>query len=259
MVDITQKEFEQLKNIVYKECSIYLSAKQMSSVKAKLQRIMTHTNVENVSEYLGLIKNSPTHMQEFINEMTVNETYFFRENDHFIFVKRLYEKRGKLRIWSAASSIGVEAYTIAMITGGMCEILGTDINDNVIKKARMGFYPESMLNNIPSEYVSKYCLKGRGRYEGNFLIDRKLVLNISFQKHNLAFYNASYGLFDVIFLRNVLIYFDVQTKQKVVDNLVKNLKVGGYFIISHTENLNDLSIPYFKKVQPSIFQKVENY
>jgi chemotaxis protein methyltransferase CheR len=165
------------------------------------------------------------------------------------------------RVWSAASSVGAEAYTIAMIldnylTKHQWEIIGTDINTDVIKKAKMGLYPEAWIDKIPANYKSQYCLKGKGKYEGQFLIDRKLSKNMRFDINNLTILNLSFGMFDVIFLRNVLIYFNSEIKQKVVDNLLKCLNIGGYFIISLTENLNGLDTRKLKKIQSSIYQRI---
>ena len=103
----------------------------------------------------------------------------------------------------------------------------------------------------------KYCLRGKGKYQGKFLIDRVISENMLFEVGNLLKYNEKVGKFDVIFLRNVLIYFDNNTKQTVVDNVLRNLKIGGYFFISLTENLNMLHVPSLKQVDTSIYQKIK--
>ena len=126
----------------------------------------------------------------------------------------------------------------------------------MLKKARVGLYPEEWIDKIPSVFKSKYCLKGKGIHEGQFLIDRGLMSNISFKTANLLEANFDLGLFNVIFLRNVLMYFDIQTKQKVVDNAIDRLIVGGYFIISLTENLNMIDTPRLKQINTSVYQRV---
>ena len=183
---------------------------------------------------------------EMLDLITTNETYFFRESGHFDFLKEYlmeYKDVMKVRIWSAASSVGAEAYSIAMVCdsllpSNMWEVLGSDINNHVIKKARMGLYQISWSEKISPEFRHKYCLKGKGKYEGKFLIDRQLAKNVRFINSNLLERNSSFGEFNIVFLRNVLIYFNDETRKKVVNNIISNMKSGSLLIISQTENLN---------------------
>ncbi len=200
-----------------------------------------------------------------VNLITTNETYFFREIEHFEFLQKNiipeHPYKSKFRVWSAASSVGAEAYSTAMILDSAMantdwEIVGTDINSEVIKKARIGLYPESWVEKIPSSLRNKYCLKGKGSHQGKFLIDRSLIPNMKFDTANLLELNPQFGKFNLIFLRNVLIYFDNATKQKVVDNVISNLLPGGYFFISHTENLNMIDISKLKQVKTAMYQKI---
>jgi chemotaxis protein methyltransferase CheR len=199
-----------------------------------------------------------------INLLTTNETYFFREIQHFEFLQNdiltTYYPKSKFRVWSAASSVGAEAYSTAMIldrhfSKSNWEVVGTDINTDVIKKARVGLYPESWVEKIPTELRKLYCLKGKGESSGKFLIDRCLIPNMRFEENNLLDIRNDLGKFDLIFLRNVLIYFDDTTKKRVVDGVLKQLVVGGYFFISHTENLNMLDISNLEQVKTAIFRK----
>lgn len=168
-------------------------------------------------------------------------------------------KKDKIRVWSAASSVGAEAYSIAMLLDNSLssyEIFGSDINSEVIKKANIGLYPLKWMDKIPKDLVLKYCLKGKGEHKGWFLVDRCLIENMSFQEKNLMDTHLDLGMFDVVFLRNVLIYFDKETKIKIINNVIANLKVGGYFFISLTEHIHDLNINNLEQVQSSIFKKV---
>ena len=200
-----------------------------------------------------------------INLITTNETYFFREHQHFDFLTSLVKKLDKsmeFRVWSAASSIGAEAYSIAMVLDdnlgeNQWQIIGSDINTDVIKKAKQGLYNESLVDNIPLDYKTKYCLKGKEKYEGKFIIDQKLKKNVTFYINNLSIQNNNFGLFDIIFLRNVLIYFSLSTRQKVLDNILKHLKPNGYLIISLTENLDGLDTRNLIKNRNSIYQKID--
>ena len=173
-------------------------------------------------------------------------------------MKKIISTRNEIRVWSAASSVGAEAYSLAMLfneTLDEWKIYGSDINSDVIKKARMGLYPLSWIDKIPDDLKTKYCLKGKGAYEGQFLIDRELTKNMKFFENNLLKLNTHIGQFDVIFLRNVLLYFNDETKQKVIENIVANLKTGGYLIISLTENLQSVKLSKLKQVATSIYQK----
>ncbi|MBL4773577.1 MAG: hypothetical protein JKX98_08260, partial [Alcanivoracaceae bacterium] len=171
-----------------------------------------------------------------LNLITTNETFFFREIEHFEFCQKTilpqHPFKTKFRAWSAASSVGAEAYSLAMLLDTAFarsdwEVVGTDINTDVIEKANIALYPEAWLEKIPKELRKKYCLKGKGKHEGKFMIDKVLKENIHFFAKNLLMPISDIGKFDLIFLRNILIYFDEKTKQRVVDNIIFNLKPNG--------------------------------
>lgn len=257
-------EFITFQKIIFNEVGIDLQPTKKLLIQSRLLKRLLHYNFTSYVEYLRLIQINKQERLEMINLITTNETYFFREIDHFEYLQKviLTEHRHGMpfRLWSAAASVGAEAYSIAMLldtTISKWEIVGSDINTDVIKKARVGLYPERWVDKIPLDLRKRYCLKGRGSHEGQFLIDRKLVENMKFEVGNLMQYNANVGLFDVIFLRNVLIYFDDETKQLVIDNVLRNLKVGGYFFISLTENLNMLDTSSLESVSTSVYKKIK--
>ena len=265
-ITLQDKEFIIFQKIIFKEAGITLSDKKRVLVQSRLLKRVHFYRLNSFTDYIRLIQINKQELNEMVNLLTTNETYFFREIEHFEFLQKVVIPENmhkmKLRVWSAASSVGAEAYSAAMLIDSKLsknrwEILGTDINSEVIKKARIGLYPEKWIEKIPKTLRSKYCLKGKGQHEGQFLIDRTLVSNMTFQTANLLEANKEFGKFDLIFLRNVLIYFDVDTKQKVVDNVIDRLEIGGYFIISLTENLNMLKTPKLKQVQTSIYQRVK--
>jgi chemotaxis protein methyltransferase CheR len=260
---LTDAEFELFAKIVHKEIGIFLTESKKTLVENRLTSRMLKHELSSYSQYLRIIQINQEEKIHMLNLITTNETYFFREEDHFEFLKDLLIKRGisstKFRVLSAASSIGAEAYSISMVLDNYTnhwDVVGTDINSDVVKKARMGLYPLSFAKRIPDKYLKKYCLKGSGRHENQFIIDKSNLNNVEFFEANLINYPNSFGVFDVIFLRNVLMYFDDHTRQRVIDNLVKNLKKGGYFIISLTENLSSINTPYFTKLGKSIYQKI---
>ena len=263
---LNDNEFIIVQKLIFREVGIELQSTKKLLVQSRLLIRLLYYGFTSYLDYIRLIQINSTERIEMINLITTNETYFFREIQHFNYLQKIiipqHPFKQKLRLWSAASSVGAEAYSAAMILDSSMakndwEIIGSDINTEVIKKARVGLYPESWVSKIPIEFRKKYCLKGRGRHEGQFLIDRNIVQNMDFNVGNLLKHNTSVGQFDVIFLRNVLIYFDNDTKQIVVDNVLKNLKIGGYFFISLTENLNMLNTPFLEVVDTSIYKKIK--
>jgi len=261
---LSDSEFITFQKIIFNEVGIDLQSSKKLLVQSRLLKRLLFYKLNSYVEYLRLVQINKQERLEMINLITTNETYFFREIDHFEYLQKEIVPRhpfgAPFRLWSAAASVGAEAYSIAMLldsTMSQWNIVGSDINTEVIKKARVGLYPEKWVNKIPLDLRKKYCLKGRGRNEGQFLIDRKLIENLKFEVGNLLQYNANVGMFDVIFLRNVLIYFDDETKQLVVDNVLKNLKVGGYFFISLTENLNMINSASLETVSTSVYRKIK--
>jgi len=263
---LNDNEFKTIQKLIFKEVGIDLQSSKKTLVQSRLLKRLLFYKLDSYLDYIRLVQINAQERIEMINLITTNETYFFREIEHFEYLQKViipnHPFKKKFRFWSAAASVGAEAYSVAMLLDKSMakkdwEIVGTDINTEVIKKARIGLYPEKWADKIPVELKKEYCLRGRGRHEGQFLIDRKLVENMEFRTGNLMQYNAEVGQFDVIFLRNVLIYFDDGTKQLVVDNVLQNLKIGGYFVISLTENLNMIDISSLESVSTSIYKKVK--
>lgn len=265
VIILQDNEFIIFQKIIFKEAGITLSDRKKILVQSRLLKRVNFYKLNGFAEYIRLIQLNKQELNEMVNLLTTNETYFFREVEHFDFLQQVVIpenlNKSKFRVWSAAASVGAEAYSCAMLIDSKIpkdrwEVLGTDINSDVIKKARVGLYPEKWIEKIPNGLRSRYCLKGRGQHEGKFLIDRVLIPNMTFHTANLLDSNSNIGKFQLIFLRNVLIYFDVDTKQKVVDNVIERLVIGGYFIISLTENLNMLKIPKLKQIKTSVYQRI---
>jgi len=263
-ITLSSSDYVAFKSLVFKEIGIDLGDSKQSLVQTRLLKRVMHHKLESYGAYLELVKKDSVEKNEMMNLITTNETYFFREQAHFDFLSKeleAYEGREKFRLWSAAASSGAEAYSLSMICDlhlakTAWEIIGTDINSDVIKKARMGLYPEKWVEKIPANLRKKYCLKGKGRHEGQFLVERSLAKNMHFSVNNLMVVNREIGTFNMIFLRNVLIYFDAATKKKVVENVMNNLKVGGYLIISLTESLQNIDVKNLKQLNSSIYQKI---
>jgi len=234
-------------------------------VSSRLAKRLTYYGLSNYGQYFQLATN-PQHQDEYqmmVNMLTTNETYFFREPKHFEFFRDhiLKSWRGdNFRVWSAASSTGEEAYTLAMVmaeTLGMrkWDILGSDLSTKVLHAASNGVYLMDRLEQMNPALLNKYCLKGVRSQSGFFRVDEKLRSRTRFAQINLMKpLPASVGKFDVIFLRNVLIYFDQATKKHVVERIASALKPGGHFFISHSESLHRVT-DHLEMVKPSIFIK----
>ena len=149
------------------------------------------------------------------------------------------------RVWSAASSSGEEAYTIAMVLADLLgsadwQVMGTDISTRVLERARKGLYPMERAATIPQEFLRRFCLKGQDRHEGLFLMSRQIRDRVTFLQANLCQELPRLGPFDVAFLRNVLIYFEVTQKRRAVEAVMAQLKPGGLLIVGHSESLTGI-------------------
>ncbi|SFP32975.1 CheR family methyltransferase [Hydrogenimonas thermophila] len=264
MIHINFVEFEKFKKLIFDNSGIEIKKEKIFLLEARLQKRLKECKLENFSDYYRLVISDEQELQLMINRITTNETSFFRENRHFDFLKKniFPNVRTSIRIWSAAASIGLEAYTIAMLAEEFLpssikkyEILATDINNEVLNQARKGVYNIKYAERIPENYLKKYCLKGIGNMNGQFTIVNKLKQNILFQKINLInSISPNIGDFDLIFLRNVLIYFDIPTKKKVVENVLERLKPGGYFFVGHSESLFNITDDLVQ-IAPTIYKK----
>jgi chemotaxis protein methyltransferase CheR len=264
--EISDSEFKRLRTLLYDISGISLSDAKKVLLTGRLSKRLNALGLENYTQYIKYVTDA-AHEDELrfmVDLLTTNETYFFRESQHFEFLKSIIpaDGGGVYKVWSAASSIGAEAYTIAMLLAdklgcdGAWQILGTDISHSVLEQARRGQYRLAEADKIPAQYLKKYCLKGKGPQEGTFLIDKKVRAYVSFEHLNLNVDGMKkMGEFDVIFLRNVLIYFDIQTKQRVVANLIRSLKVGGYFIVGHAESLNGITNA-LAAVKPTVYRRM---
>lgn len=262
---ITSEEFEGFKRLIYQHAGIALTSEKMVMVASRLAKRLDYYGLNTYGDYYGLATGPdfPDEFQMLVNILTTNETYFFREPKHFEFFRDNILKpwRGdRFRVWSAASSSGEEAYSLAMVMAenmGMreWEVFASDLSTRVLDTARTGIYPMERLQNLDNRLMEKYCLKGVRSHEGKFRIDRKLRERVTFEQVNLMSpLPATLGKFEVIFLRNVLIYFDQDTKKQVVERLAAALKPGGYFFISHSESLYRVT-DRLELIQPSIYRK----
>ena len=263
---ISTQEFAQFQRLIYKIAGISLADSKRTLLVGRLSKRLRHHGCTTFAQYYHLIAGgeTPEELQIMVDLLTTNETYFFREPSHFDFLRTEILARRQssavFRVWSAASSSGEEAYSIAMtlaesIPSVPWEIIGSDISTKVLAKAANGHYSLERTDGIPPLYLRKYCLNGVRSHAGTMLIAPELRQRVRFFQINLMHpVTADIGEFDVIFLRNVMIYFDAETKTRVVHNLLPRLRSGGHLIIGHSETLNGIT-DRVVGVRPTIYRK----
>lgn len=260
---ITHSAFEKLTTLVKVHSGIHLNESKKQLVVGRLSKRLRHLNLNDYESYYEECIASPEELQTMINTITTNETSFFRESHHFDFMAQAIlpsVKTSPFRVWSAAASIGAEGYSIAMELdsslserGIEWEVIGTDINTDVLEQASTGIYPIRFADQIDEGYLKRYCLKGTGKHEGEFLIDDYLRSKVRFSSANLmAPIPSELGKFEVIFLRNMLIYFDNASKKKIIENVLKVLKPGGYLFIGHAESIGHITNAV-RQIRPTIY------
>lgn len=261
---ISDQDFSNFQRFIFEAAGITLSPAKKALVCGRLAKRVHAYQLNSYAEYFAMLKgkSNPAEVQVAIDLLTTNETYFFREPKHFDLLRTLASSHtgsAPFRVWSAASSSGEEAYSIAMVladslAGRPFEVIGTDISSRVLSAARAGHYPEQRAKNMPIHYRKQFCLRGIGEQAGTLLIDKALRAKVRFAQANLNDSLPDLGIFDVIFLRNVMIYFNGETKRKVVARVLAQLKSGGHFCIGHSESLNGISDAVLQ-VAPSVYRK----
>ncbi|MFC4157897.1 CheR family methyltransferase [Chitinimonas lacunae] len=263
---LSEHEFGRLRELIRREAAIHLPAHMKQSVSCRLEQRLRRLALRGFAEYFDYISHNQNvaELQRAVDLLTTHETYFFREPEQFDYLTRSLLPQlgsGSLRFWSAAASSGEEAYSIAMVlmanlgAGNRWEVLGSDISAEVLEKAREGVYRHERLELIPIPYLHRFCLRGVGRAAGSVQIDQTLRQRVRFCRMNLASLPAGLEPFDVIFLRNVLFYFDASTRQRVLAGVVSRLKPGGWLLLGHAECLNAASFG-LRRQCPGVYRQV---
>jgi chemotaxis protein methyltransferase CheR len=261
---ITDQEFGNFQRFIFDAAGISLSLAKKALVSGRLAKRLQQHELGSYGAYFRLLASghAADEVQMAVDLLTTNETYFFREASHFDFLREQARaavgRTQPFRVWSAASSTGEEAYSIAMVLADCLgdaawEVVGSDISSRVLEGARRGHYPTERGRHITHDYLRRFCLKGIGPQDGTFLIERALRSRVRFQHVNLNTELPKLGIFDVIFLRNVMIYFNDQTKRQVVARVLGQLKPGGHFCIGHSESLNDITSA-LQTLAPAIYR-----
>ncbi len=263
---MSQGEFTQFQRFIFDAAGITMSDAKHALVSGRLAKRLAHCGVDSYGEYFQLLQHGddPDEVQAAIDLLTTNETYFFREASHFALLReRAMGARSSsqpFRVWSAACSSGEEVYSIAMVLAdclgptGAWEVLGSDICTRVLHKAKAGHYPMERARHIPQDLLRKYCLKGGGSQQGTMLVDASIRRRVQFGQVNLNTALPALGQFDMVFLRNVMIYFSGPTKRAVVERIAATLKADGCLVIGHAESLNDITNAV-TSIAPSLYRK----
>jgi chemotaxis protein methyltransferase CheR len=266
-IPLGDREFDAIRSLMYQRAGVSIAREKRALVSGRLEKRLRVLGMGGYADYLRLV-GSPEGADELritIDSLTTNETYFFREPAHFDFLRDQVAARDRpgrrWRVWSAASSSGEEAYSIAMTLASTLgsdrwEVFGSDISTRVLETARRAVYPVARLEQFPRDLLKRYCLKGTGPESGKLLVDRAIRARVSFAQINLNEDLPDVGPFDFVFLRNALIYFDVDKKREIIARVGRALSPGGHFIVSHSESLHGLASG-LEQVRPSIHRRPE--
>ncbi len=272
LVEITDSEFEKMRKLIYDQFGIKLTEQKKTLLVSRLQKLFRTRRITSFSEYYDFVTSdkSRTSLTELVNYISTNHTFFYREHDHFDFfsqyalpelIQKLNTRRSKdIRVWSAGCSSGEEPYLLVML---MMEFLGrdygswdagvlaTDISMKVLEIAQKGIYDKERLDLLPDMYKKKYFNRlDQDRYE----VKQEVKKEVTFGRFNLM--NETYPFkkhFHIIFCRNVMIYFDEVTREKVVNRFCNVLEPGGYFFIGHSETIRRFS--QFEYIKPALYKR----
>jgi len=276
-VTLSEKDFRRVSNLIYDYCGINLHVGKKELVRARLAKRVRRGGFGSFTQYIEYALNDPAH-EEFsslVDCLTTNTTSFFREEKHFAFLKDVVlphmieakrgEKKNKIRAWSAACSSGEEPYSLAITVLDKLDnpgawdvkILATDISTRMLERCRVGLYPKERVQPVPPQQRQRYLQAVRIDGETHYEVGPGLRSVVMFRYLNLMEAWPFRGPFDFIFCRNVMIYFDKPTQEKLINRLWEVLAPGGFLFVGHSESLTGIKHP-FRYVQPTIYEKMQN-
>lgn len=262
---LQNEEFQRFKELLYDGFGIDLRHGKAELVSARLGKKIRELGFRTYSQYFEYVtsQRESTALRDMVDLLTTNHTSFFREPDHFkLFQKLLSQQklsRTQVKVWCAASSTGEEPYSLAMTAvgemgPGRIEITATDLSTRVLKAAEAGVYAADRIAGIPDDLLRKYFLRGEGKSAGFFRVKPAVASHVKFHRLNLVEPYTHSSVFSMIWCRNVMIYFDKPTQERVVHRLCEWLEPGGYLFIGHSEALNGVSHS-LKYIQPAVYRK----
>jgi chemotaxis protein methyltransferase CheR len=267
-----ESEFDFIRNLVYERSRISLSADKRELVSARLGKRLRATNLPTVGEYCRLLQSpgAESELANLIDAISTNHTFFFRENAHFEFLRQTVlpemraraakERWPRLHVWSAACSSGEEPYSLAItladsLAGWPWHIEATDISHRVLEKARAGIYRDETVGRLPKATIQTHFQRGFGPQDGNFRVKAALRGQVEFRHLNLLEGEPPFREpFQVIFCRNVMIYFDRPTQEELVNKLSRQLVPGGYLFVGHAESLTAIHHS-LQSVRPAVYRR----
>ena len=266
---MNMREFERIRQLAFDTCGMDFAESKKDMIASRLDRTLRKLSLSSYEDYYLHVRDdlSGSALREFIDALATNHTTFLREADHFAFLRQKFggtSVRGRsIRIWSAACSTGEEPYSIAMtmldqrrhemIPG--FQVLASDISTRALESAQAGVYPTEKVRDLPSSWLTEFLETGSGRWSGWMKIKKTVRDTIDFRRFNLLDSAVGFGNFDVIFCRNVMLYFGRATQEGIVSRMTERLNPGGYLLIGHTESLMSIrhSLGY---VQPAVYQRL---
>jgi chemotaxis protein methyltransferase CheR len=273
---LSNSDFKRLSQLIYECSGINLGPVKKTMAESRLQKRMRALSIESHREYCDYLfsdQGMREELQEMIDVISTNKTDFFREPHHFDFLYNRglselinaagFSRQGVIRIWSAGCSTGEEPYTMAMVMEEFREnvfrvtneIFATDISTNVLKKACTGIYPHDRIDEIPLSYKLKYFHKSRDPHNKVIRVIPEIRSMVTFRHFNLIYDDMNdLGLFHIIFCRNVIIYFDNDTKMELLHRLRRRLIPGGFLFLGHSETINGMDL-HMEQVGSTIYRK----
>lgn len=272
------KEFEFIRSLVYENSRINLGPDKHELVNARLSKRLRAVKLPSIDRYCELLR-SPAGKEELshlIDAISTNHTFFFRENAHFDFLRdmivpemlsrRVEERWSRFSVWSAACSSGEEPYSLAMTLdeslGGShwpWHIEATDISHRILAKATAGIYRDEVVGKLSKAQINRFFQRGFGPQEGNFRVKTELRNAVTYRQLNLLEGEPPFTQpFQVIFCRNVMIYFDRPTQEELVNKLARRLVPGGYLCVGHSESLTGIKHG-LQAVRPAVYRRPLNY
>jgi chemotaxis protein methyltransferase CheR len=273
---ISRADFGRLRSLIYAQSGINLNVDKKTMLELRIKRRLKHLNLASFSEYCEYLfgrQGQKDEMVHFLDVVTTNKTDFFREPEHFEYLVRsalpeLFARNRRERqllVWGAGCSTGEEPYTLAMIMnefaqshpGFQFRVLATDIATTVLAKASLGIYTSDVVRPVPQDLRRKYLMRSRDRSSNLLRVVPELRRMIEFRRLN--FKDADYGLAekaDIIFCRNVIIYFDRQTQEQILRRLAQNLLPGGYCFVGHSEALHGMDLP-LAPIGPALYRRTD--
>jgi chemotaxis protein methyltransferase CheR len=274
-IQMADEDFHRLSTFIYNELGIKMPIVKKVMLQSRLQKRLSELKISSFKEYVDFVFSREGQEQEMIKMIdlvTTNKTDFFREPTHFDFLKETAlpeivsenKDTGTIKIWSAGCSSGEEPYTLAIVLAEFMskhprmdyEIFATDLSTKILESAMKAIYHEDRVKNIPFETKKKFFLKSSDPSNKTVRVIPELRSKVSFRRIN--FMDSQYAVdksFDIVFCRNVLIYFDMETQQQVITKLSSRLKTNGFFFLGHSESITNMKVP-LRQIKPTIFRKI---